>query len=402
MSDWLEISRNQAEERFRTLPLPGPKDENFRNTPIADLHFGEKPESLESLEPVDICSLQEDEAALLSFSGAEATLTGKVPGAVFGDLEHLVIGGNETVRHALRDSTAFRDDKFAQLTAARWNNGAFFHLSAGVNLPNPVRIATTPRANEVHYRHFLFLEEGAEAVVFLENWSGEQEIFAGELLEIHLARDAKLHVVSLQRLGENTQTMIRQRAELGENAELKFTSLHFGGRKAQVRQQVELKGEGAIFHAEAAAYGLRDQHFDFWLDMHHMAKSTTSEMNYWFVMNERARAVFNGLIQIGTKAAQSVANQKSKSLLIGPKATVNSIPKLIIQTDDVKCSHGASISSVNPEQVHYLRSRGIAKNEAERMIIRGFAEHVLDRIPGESFHARASALLDGKERGLLQ
>lgn len=403
MSDWLEISRNQAEERFRSLPTPSLKDENFRNTSLSEMNFGGKAEVLSDIAvPVELSQLQADESALLSFIGEEATLSGKVTGVVFDDLERLAVVGNQAVRQAFRDSTSFRDDKFAQLTAARWKNGAFLHVSAGVKLTHPVRIASSPSENESHSRHLVLLEEGAEAVLFLESWSGEKETFVGEMLELRLAKDAKLHLVTLQRFGSATQAMLRQRAELGEGAELKITSLHFGGRKTQLRQQVDLLGEGSLCHIEAASYGMRDQHFDFWLDMNHKAPKTLSEMNYWFVMNERARAVFNGLIQIAPKSTDCVANQKSKSLLIGNKATVNSIPKLIIQNDAVKCSHGASISSVNAEQVHYLRSRGITKREAERMIIRGFAEHVLDRIPGESFHSRASAELDAKERGLLQ
>lgn len=403
MSDWLNISRNQAEERFRSLPMPSLKDENFRNTSLSGLRFGEEGSAVPGEQaPSELAALQADELALLSFRGAEATSAGRAPGVVFDDLAKLSIGGNESVKQALRDDAAFRDDKFAQLTAARWSNGAFLHVPAGVKVAQPLRVASALESSESHTRHIVMLEEGAEATLFVESWSGEKEIFAGELLEIRLAKDAKLHLVTLQRFGSATTAMLRQRAELGEGAELKFTALNFGGRKTQLRQQTELLGPGAIFHTEAAAYGVRDQHFDFWLDTHHKAPHTTSEMNYWFVMKDSSRAVFNGLIQIAEKANECVANQKSKSLLLGAKATVNSIPKLIIQTDAVKCAHGASISSVNPEQVHYLQSRGITRREAERMIVRGFAEHVLDRIPGESLHARASAALDAKEGGLLQ
>jgi Fe-S cluster assembly protein SufD len=157
-----------------------------------------------------------------------------------------------------------------------------------------------------------------------------------------------------------------------------------------------------LLEAEAAASGVRDQHFDFWLDIHHRAPRTTSETNYWFVMNERARAIFNSLVHIHKDANDCAASQKSKSLLLGAKASVHSDPKLIIQNDAVKCSHGASISSVNPEQVNYLQSRGISRPEAERMIVRGFTEHVFTRVPSEAFQARAAAMLDGKEGALLQ
>jgi Fe-S cluster assembly protein SufD len=125
-------------------------------------------------------------------------------------------------------------------------------------------------------------------------------------------------------------------------------------------------------------------------------------MEMGFVMGDSSRAVFNGLIQVRKGTNDCNSNQRSKSLLLGGKATVHAIPKLIIQTDAVKCSHGASVSSVNPEQIHYLQSRGISRSEAESMIIRGFTEPVLERLPTEGLAARAEAALDQKRGAWLQ
>ena len=405
MQDWLNIARNQAEERFRSLPMPSPKDENFRNTSLEDLRVGATtgaPAAALGTIPAELSARDEEECALLSLRGEEAHFDGQCPGAMFVDLNQAVLRDMDGVRALLRDPAAFRDDKFAQLTAARWSNGAFLHVPAGVKLSQPVRVATAATETEVHQRHVVQLGEGAEATIFLENWSASANEIVGEWIDLRLAKDAKLHWVLLQRFGENTKAVLRQRVEIAEGAELKITPVHLGGKKIQVRQEVELLGDSASLQVEAAASGIRDQHFDFWLDVRHAAPRTLSEMNYWFVMNEKARAVFNGMVHILPGAADCSASQKSKSLLLSPKATVHSDPKLIIQHDAVKCSHGASISSVSPEQIHYLQSRGITRTEAERMIVRGFTEHVFARVPNESFQARVSAELDGKEGGMLQ
>lgn len=400
MQDWLDIARNQAEERFRSLPMPSGKDENFRNTSLADLRFDTKSEGAASAVavPAELTTKDEGECALLSLVGDEGTVHGRAPGVLLVDLLQAVLRDHDGLRALLRDTANFRDDKFAQLTAARWNNGAFLHVPAGVKLSQPIRIATAATEAESHQRHVILLEEGAEAVLLQESWSSETNAFLGEWIDVRLAKGAKLHWITLQKFGAGTQAMLRQRVELGEGAELKITPVHLGGNRIQVRQQVELSGAGALLQAEAAASGTGEQHFDFWLDVHHQAPRTVSEMNYWFVMNDKSRAVFNGLVQIAKNSTDCVAAQKSKSLLMSAKASVHSDPKLIIQNDAVKCSHGASISSVSPEQVHYMQSRGIPRGEAERMIVRGFTEHVFVRIPSEAFQARASAELDRKEK----
>jgi len=396
MVEWLEIAKNQAEEKFRSLPEPTAKDENFRFTRLELPREGAPVE--EFLPPAEFSVVDEDELALLCLHGEETNTFGQVSGALFTDLHRAALLGSEVMRS--RWKTLFEQDKFAQRTAARWKNGVFFHVPAGVRLEKPVRVAFTASGSEDQYRNLVILEDGAEATMVAECFSDDAVRFLGELTEIRLGAGAKLHLVVLQRLGSGTTAVIRQSVDLGAGAQLKVTPLHLGGGSVQVRLDTQL-GEKAELDLSGAARGSGGQHFDFWLDANHAGSRSVSEMNFCFVMGDSSRAVFNGLIQIRNNAFDCSASQKSKSLLLGTKATVHAIPKLIIQTDAVKCSHGASVSNVNPEQIHYLQSRGIKKVEAERMVVRGFTEPVLDRLPLESLRGRAEAALDRKE-GWLQ
>jgi Fe-S cluster assembly protein SufD len=392
MSDWLDIARNQAEERFRSLPLPTAKDENYRFSPVA--LPGEAAASAAGL-PSDLAALDEEEAALLLLQGEEATFRGSLAGAVFTDLDRAVLLGLDMVRSRLSHEL-FPQDKFAQLTASRWKNGAFLHVPAGVKLRQPVRAAYFAAEGEEHFRNLISLEDGSEAV-FVQEWaSAEGDRFASELTEIRPGRGAKLHWVVLQRFEASTRSYMRQKVELAEGAELKITPLHLGGGVVQLRQEVEL-GQEARLETLGAARGNGSQQFDFWLDVDHQGSRSRSEMEVFFVMGGQSKGVFNGLIHIRKDAADCEASQKSKSLLLGAKATVHAMPKLIIQTDAVKCSHGASVSTVNPEQLHYLQSRGISRLEAERMIVRGFTEPALERLPLESLRGRTEATLDKME-----
>lgn len=399
--EWLDIARNHAEERYRSLPLPTAKDEAFRFTPVTDLAAAPAAEDTAAV-PAELSARDGEEAAVLLLHGEDASREGAPSGYVFTDLFKAVLLGVDHVRTRLRDANLFPQDKFAQLTSARWKNGAFLHVPAGVKVAQPLRAASAVTSAEEHTRYLIVLEEGAEATFVQESWSPEGDRLATELTEVRLGKNAKLHWVQLQRYGSATKAMVRQRVELGEGAELKVTPVHLGAGKIQVRQEIILAGDDASVEVEGAARGSGTQHFDFWLDVDHAALKTKSSTNFWFVMGDASRAIFNGLIQIRKNATDTDAAQKAKSLLLGTKATVHSIPKLIIQTDAVKCGHGASVSSVNPEQVHYLQSRGISKPEAERMIVRGFTEPVLVRLPTEELQARAEAALDRKQGGFLQ
>jgi Fe-S cluster assembly protein SufD len=334
--------------------------------------------------------------------GETAVFEGNAAGIQFTDLKRAALLNSEWIRAHFRDGALFSDDKFAQLARARWKNGALLHIPAGAKPEKALRFVAAPETAEEHFRHLIVLEEGAEAVVVQESWSDEGARFVGELTEIRLGRNSKLHWVVLQQFGAATEAWLRQRLDLAEGAELRITALHLGGKLLQVRQEAHLAAKGAALEAKVAARGDLNQHFDFWMDVRHEGSRSQSAMDFWFVMADRAKAVFNGQVDVAPDALECDASQRSKSLLLGEKASVHAIPKLLIRTDAVKCSHGASVSSVSPEQLHYLQSRGIPRSEAEQMIVRGFTEPVVSRMPGAGLQARADRGLDAKHGGVLQ
>jgi Fe-S cluster assembly protein SufD len=387
MLQWLDIARNQAEEKFRSLPMPNQKDENFRFTTLNVPELGGA-----TAKQIQM-PLEMEESCVLTLSQESAERKGEVPGALFTDLIRTATLNGTLLKQKLKGDP-FPQDKFSQLTLARWKNGTFLHVPAGVKM-GVVRSVSQVDAGENYYRHFIALEDGAEATWIQETVGGEEEAFLGDLVEIHLGKGAKLNWIQLQRLGGNTKSAVRQKVTLGEGSHLKVTPLYVGGLLSQVRMHNQLE-ESSEIEMMGAARGEGNQHFDFWVDMDHVGSNSKSQMNFHFVMGGGSRGVFNGLIQIRKESLNCEASQKSKTLLLGTKATVHAIPKLIIQTDQVKCSHGASVSSINPEQLHYLRSRGISASQAEKMIVSGFTEPVLDRFPVEGLRGRAEGSLDRK------
>ncbi len=390
MLDWLQITRNQAEEKFRSLPEPTGKDENFRFTQIPLPNLGEAIESKAQ-------DLGGEEKANLFLNQVQADKKGETVG-IFSDLPRALTLNTDLVKQKWKQD-AFANDKYSQLIFARWKNGTFYHVPSGMK-DEPVRTHSFVSKGENYYRHLIVLEDGAEATWIQESSGTEDEAFLGEFVEIQLGKNAKLHWVQLQRLGGNTRSVLRQRVVAGEGSKLKMTPLFVGGSQGQLRLESQLM-ENAEVELFGAARGEGNQHFDFWVDVLHLGSRSKSQMNFHFVMGGGSKGIFNGLIHIPKNSLGCEASQKSKTLLMGAKSTVHAIPKLIIQTDQVKCSHGASVSTVNPEQLHYLRSRGISATEAEKMIVAGFTEPVLERFPLESLQGRAEAAL-GRKLDLYQ
>ncbi len=397
MLDWLDIARNQAEERFRSLPFPGKKDENYQFTPLEYREAVEEESAAASTVAAEITAKQESELALLKVDGEEASSEGEANGCLFTDMLRAAVLGSDSLRARLKDADLFRDDKFAQLTSARWKNGAFLHVPAGVKRQRPLRFLNVASAAEEHFRNLIQLEEGAEAILVQESWSDTASRFVGELTEVRLGRNSRLHWIVLQQFGHETSAAIRQRIDLAEGAELRYTPLFVGGKTIQTRQEARL-GAHSLLETQGAARGELAQHFDFWLDLRHEGERSRSSIDYSFVIAGRSRGVFNSQIEVAREAKDCESSQRSKSLLLGT-GTVHAIPRLIIKTDEVKAAHGASVSSINPEQMHYLQSRGIPAAEAEKMIVRGVTEVVVSRFPTEDLQNRAEALLDAKQGG---
>lgn len=393
MSIWLNQSREKAEQRFRGLPSPLASDEAYRFGGMTDWESAAKGPSTPQ---TSIAAEELEEGALLSLTESSLSLQGTADGFLFSGLER---GADSDLVKPFRSvDSAFADDKFAQLAAARWQNGACLVVPAGKKLSEPVRISVSATASESNWRHLVALGKGAEATLVLENKGDDSSRLLSELVEIRLAEGAKLNWGVLQHNGKQTSAFHRHKAVLEKNSELRLSTVQLGGAKTQLRLDVEL-GEGAVLDAQAACRGNGNQAFDFWTDVTHAGAKSRSAMEFWYVMAGKARSVFNGLIQIKHGANDCEAAQRAKSLLLDAGASVHAIPKLIIQTDAVKCAHGASVSTVNPEQLHYLQSRGIPRTEAEQMIVRGFTEAVIARLPTAALYARADALLAAKQGG---
>ena len=175
-----------------------------------------------------------------------------------------------------------------------------------------------------------------------------------------------------------------QRARLGRDAELQWVQNLLGARMVKTNSYFDLAGPGAQAFVHGFMFGDGRQHFDLHTLQRHVKDHTTSDLLIKTVLKDRARSVYQGLIQVSVGAQRTDAYQANRNLLLSETARADSIPGLEILANDVRCTHGATIGHVDDEQMYYLMARGLHRSTAQRLIVEGFFAPVLDRIPLES------------------
>ena len=199
------------------------------------------------------------------------------------------------------------------------------------------------------------------------------------VVELVVGDGANLRYVCEQQLSEQSWVFATQRAEVGRDANLEWVALGFGSARGKVRMETKLAGRGSSARVTGAYAGAGSQHLDYDTTQEHAAEDTTSDLAFRGVLADRATAVWRGMIRVDPGAQRTDAFQESRNLLLSTDAHADAIPGLEIEADDVRCTHAAAIAQVDSEQLYYLRSHGLAEPEAQRLVIEGFLQELVER-----------------------
>lgn len=366
----VEDLRRAAKERFEALPWPSRTDEEWRRTDPATLPFARM-----ELHPAD---------PGLQVGWEPLPPEGTSAGVILTDLRTALAQHPELVEeHLFRTGDPQGLPKFAALHRAEWAQGLFCYVPDGVRLQVPLRAWIQPTRGGAVYPHTLVvLGRQAELTLIDERKSGDgQGILSDEMVEVILRPEASLRYVHLQRWGGSVAEVFSQRAIVDQGAQ--FLNIHVGLGGALTKANVETVLDGVDARADLLAilFGSGKQHFDFHTLQDHRAERTTSDLLYKSALRDQAESIYTGLIRIERQAQKSDAYQANRNLLLSRGAKADSVPMLEILANDVRCTHGVAVGPVDPEQTFYLMSRGLAPAEAERLIVQGFFEQVLRRIP---------------------
>jgi len=369
------MSRPELLERYAALPLPTTKDEHWRFTDLAgfdpDAWSGNG--ASEIAAPATILELDASGAAHVGEAGIE--IVSAPDGVRFELLPE---------DHDLLYSLVGWDEKFAAHNAAMWTNGLLVHVPRGVVLDTPlyVRVANSVEGGSLFWRLLVVAEPESRFTLIEEYASAAPELssYSNAAVEIIVQQAAKVEYVSVQNFSRATWHFASHHARVERDAELDWVAAGFGSAKGKVRIQNDLAGPGATSRVTGAYFADGAQHLDYDTFQEHMAPSTTSDFAFKGALRDTARAVWRGMIRVEEGAQKTNAYQENRNLLLSKTAHADSIPGLEIMANDVRCTHGATLGQVDREQLFYLMTRGLTRAEAERLIVRGFFQDVLDRV----------------------
>jgi Fe-S cluster assembly protein SufD len=384
------MSRSDALAAWERLPIPDTSEEHWRFTDLTGLDpasFGHVQGPGRERRPIE-AMLDLDVAGYATVAADGIEIERAPDGVTFAALPE---------EHERLYSLVGWDEKFAAHNAAMWKHGLLVVVPKGVQLEQPlyVRIAVT---GPTFWRLVVVTEEGARASLIEEYASPAPDTvaYSNAVTELFVEQGSKLEYVSLQNLSRETWHFASHHARVERDAELDWVAGGFGSKKGKTRIQNDLAGPGATSRVTGAYFADGKQHLDYDTFQEHIAPHCTSDFAFKGALRDEATAVWRGMIRVEQDAQKTNAYQECRNLMLSPTTHAVPIPGLEILANDVRCTHGATVGRVNREDLFYLMSRGLTRPEAERLIVRGFFQDVLDRIELEPVRDAVTAALEAR------
>lgn len=406
---WLVAWRENAGELASKLELPKPEKTPIQRWPL-DVYGTDRPgakvqspsqlpEALAKLLPAEAGGaliVQHNSSVVYTHLSDEL----KAKGVVLTSLEEAARSHEDLVRKHLMTAYTPDEHKLAALHAALWNGGVFLYVPRGVEIEEPVQaLLFADDAEATFVPHVLIVAEANSRVTVVENATtavGEAAIVLNGAVEVFAKAGSQVRYAAVHSLESGAVDVSYRRAVLDQDARIEWIVGELQDGNILSDTKTILKGNGSTSDAKIITVGTGKQRMSLTTGAVHFGLSTESDMITRAVMKEEGTAVINGVTKIEKGATRANGQQTEKVLMLSPKARGDANPILLIDEDDVKAGHAASVGQVNAEQVHYLMSRGISKTEAERLIIYGFLDPVVSEIPLESVREQLQRILERK------
>ncbi|MEO7414165.1 MAG: Fe-S cluster assembly protein SufD [Opitutaceae bacterium] len=402
---WLDRKR-AAFEKFASLPMPRRTDEHWRFSSIGALTLDgfALHSSVVSTEFAPAAaapataslSLVNNEVATQVAPSAELLSRG----VIVTTLADAALKHPELLKaHFMAQPQKLGSEKFAALHTAFVGDGAFIYVPRGVELTAPVVVVHAAAGPDTAvFPHTLVVaEENSKVTVidyFLSADAGAH--FACGANDLYAAHGAQLTYIAAQNWSRDTLSFQFNSTIVRRDARVQSLNLHLGARQARHESMSQLQAPGAFSEMLALTVAEGAQEFDQRTLQVHQAPNTKSDLLYKNALRDKARTIFSGLIIVDPDAQKTDAYQTNRNLMLSDEAEANSLPGLEIQANDVRCSHGATSSRIDPEQEFYLQTRGIAKSAADELLTFGFFEEVLSKLESTTLHDGLHDLIKAK------
>ena len=398
---WLNQAREDATRAIGDIVLPERKQESWRYSDLSRLYqqqydYPTKPVDAVPGGVVENWIYSTDDSHRLVFVNGQflsslSSIQALPAGVNICSLRDTLETSPGRIASWFSHSDPRNMDVFDQLNRAFINDGLFIHVPAHVQLEHPIEVVYLSMANEqsplCQPRSMVILEEGARAQL-VERFigSGPNAYFFNGATELTLGAHADLQHYRLQHEMPGAHHL--SRVALRQQSASSYHGVNIATGAGWSRTDINARFDGP--HAECELDGLYavgdGQYNDFHLDVLHSLPHCRSREDFKGIVFGNGRAVFDGRILVEKDAQKTDAQLSNKNLLLSQNGEVDTKPQLEIHADDVKCSHGTTVGKLDPNQLFYLRSRGIDRHRARQMICLGFAEQVLSRIGDGAVH----------------
>jgi len=384
------VTRPELLERYQALPFPTTTDESWRFTSLK----GFDPDAFDANGATGVATapgmLELEAAGIVHVSEAGLEIERTPDGITFEPLSD----------HPRLGELVGSDEKFAAHNAAMWEHGLLVQVPKGFVLEQPlyIRVSNDVEGGSLFWRLLVIAEPESRFTVIEEYASTSPELagYVNAAVEIFVEQGAKVEYVSVQNVSQATWHFGTHHARVERDAELDWVAGGFGSKRGKIRIQNDLAGPGATSRVTGAYFADGSQHLDYDTFQEHIAPNTTSDFAFKGALRDTSSAVWRGMIRVEEDAQKTNAYQENRNLLLSKDAHADSIPGLEILANDVRCTHGATLGQVDREQLFYLMARGLSRQEAERLIVRGFFQDVLDRIELEPVRDALGAALEAR------
>ncbi len=400
---WITELRRKALAQHAQLPWPHSSDDIWRRTDVSLLDpaqgFSLAPPSLTESIP-----LTEAAFAALTQPLADEQLVVRANGswltepALHGVTVEEIAQASRGSVQPLLDADGFTEaeQKLLSLNRAFHHDDVLIRIPSGHLAQQPLRLVHlfSVAAKQAVFPLTVITVGAGSSVVLIDEYvsvdasSQDSPHLVNGRIEIILEPHASLHYVRLQRWDRRAREFMLQRATLAKGATLTMANINLGASLSKTHIITKLQGEQASTRLYGFVFGHDQQHIDQHTLQDHQAPHTTSDLQFKAALQDHSRMIYTGLIRIAKEAAQTNAYQANHNLLLSNDARAETIPMLEILADDVQCKHGASIGPIDEEQTFYLRSRGIPREAAERLIVMGFIEPIMQQVPFEPLQER--------------
>ncbi len=410
----LNRMREVSIKRFAQTGIPGFKNEDYKYTNLKPAF--EKSYSQELVRESGLINLNEvysrnipELDAHLVFIVNGWFYSGNKPGSelpngvVFGSLEQIANDRPELLQNYLNRQAGLSDDPFVTLNTAFTKDGFFIYIPKGVIVEKPIQIINLLSSDEnlsVTQRNMVIAEPGSRIkLVICDQTLSPASFITNSVSEIFAGEDTLVDVYTIQNLNNQSTAISSAFYKLQRNSIVTTGAISLHGGMIRNNLKITFSGDHSEANVNGISFTDQKQHVDNFTVIEHASPNCLSNQIYKNILDDESTGAFAGRIHVARDAQQTNAFQRNNNVLLSDKARMQTKPQLIIDADDVKCSHGATVGQIDKDALFFLRSRGIGEKEARMMLMNAFAHEVIQKISIQSLRDRIDELIEKRLNG---